>query len=252
MSEAAQTAARSAGFTPFAALRYRDFAVFAAARLLTTLSWQILGAAVGWQVWQLTRDPLSLAFVGLVQFLPFILLVLPAGQIADRVDRRLVLIGAYAVEASCAGAVVVVHALGRNSRLAGVRRDDAVRLRAARSGCRRARPSRRISCRAKCFPSAVAVNSTLFQIGVIAGPAIGGLLLLWGPQAAYGTVAVPARRSRWCSSPRIKPVRARCARGRFQARAICSKACDSCFAGARCSAPSRWTCSPCCSAVPPR
>ena len=38
------------------------------------------------------------------------------------------------------------------------------------------------------FPSAVAVNSTLFQTGVIIGPALGGLLLLWGPQAAYGTV----------------------------------------------------------------
>ena len=63
MSEPGQLAALSSGFTPFAALRYRDFTVFAAARLLTTLSWQILGAAVGWQVWQLTRDPLSLAFV---------------------------------------------------------------------------------------------------------------------------------------------------------------------------------------------
>ena len=42
------------------------------------------------------------------------------------------------------------------------------------------------------FPSAVAVNSTLFQIGVITGPALGGLLLLWGPKAAYGTVAVSA------------------------------------------------------------
>src|SRR5262245_11081664 len=99
MSTAGPTAAPSSGSTPLAALRYRDFTVFALARLFTTLAWQILGAAVGWQVWQLTHDPLSLAFIGLSLFLPFVLLVLPAGQIADRADRRLLLVGAYSIEA---------------------------------------------------------------------------------------------------------------------------------------------------------
>ena len=115
MSTAGPSAAPSSGITPFAALKHRDFAVFAAARLCTTLSWQILGAAVGWQVWQLTRNPLSLAFVGLVQFLPFVLLVLPAGQIADRTDRRLVLIGAYTRRSSVQRTAAVVHAFRRNA-----------------------------------------------------------------------------------------------------------------------------------------
>ena len=99
MSTVGPAAAPSSGIHPLAALKHRDYAVFAAARFCTTLSWQILGAAVGWQVWQLTRNPLSLAFVGLTQFLPFVLLVLVGGQIADRTDRRLVLIAAYTVEA---------------------------------------------------------------------------------------------------------------------------------------------------------
>ena len=89
-----------------AALQHRDFAVFAGARFCATLAWQILGATVGYQIYQLTRDPLALAFVGLAQFLPFVLCVLPAGQVADRFDRRMVLVCAYAVEAACALALL--------------------------------------------------------------------------------------------------------------------------------------------------
>ncbi len=89
-----------------AALQHRDFAVYALARFCATLSWQILGAAVGYQLYQLTHDPLALAFVGLAQFLPFVLCVLPAGQVADRFDRRMVLICAYSVEATCAAVLL--------------------------------------------------------------------------------------------------------------------------------------------------
>ena len=173
--------------TPFAALRHRDFAAYAAARFCATLSWQILGAAVGWQVYQLTHDPLALAFVGLVQFLPFVLLVLPAGQIADRSDRRLVLIGAYAVEATCSGLLLWFT-------LAGVKAVWPVFVAMTLFGCGRAfwMPTGQAMTPnlvpRDVFPSAVAVNSTLFQVGVIVGPAIGGMLLVWGPQAAYGTV----------------------------------------------------------------
>jgi MFS family permease len=180
------SAAPSTAITPFVALKHRDFAVFALARFCTTLSWQVLGAAVGWQVWQLTRDPLSLAFVGLVQFLPFFLLVLPAGQVADRVDRRLVLIGAYTVEACCSGLLLWFT-------LADVQAIWPVFLAMTLFGAGRAfwMPTGQAITPnlvpVEVFPSAVAVNSTLFQIAVIGGPALGGLLLVWGPQAAYAT-----------------------------------------------------------------
>jgi MFS family permease len=187
MSTAAgPSAAPSPGITPFAALKHRDFAVFAAARLCTTLSWQILGAAVGWQVWQITRNPLSLAFVGLVQFLPFVLLVLPAGQIADRTDRRLVLIGAYTVEGLCSALLLWFT-------LSGVKEVWPVFVAMTFFGAGRAfwMPTGQAITPnlvpPEAFPSAVAVNATLFQTGVITGPALGGLLLVWGPQAAYAT-----------------------------------------------------------------
>jgi MFS family permease len=90
----------------FSVLRYRDFTVYAVARFCTSLAWEMLGVAVGWQVYQLTRNPLDLGFVGLAQFLPFVLLVLPAGYVADHADRRLVLVGAYGTQGICAGVLL--------------------------------------------------------------------------------------------------------------------------------------------------
>jgi len=52
---------------------------------------QIQSVAVGWQVYDITRDPVALGYVGLSIFLPMLLLVLPAGDLADRVDRRFML-----------------------------------------------------------------------------------------------------------------------------------------------------------------
>lgn len=172
--------------SPFAALRYRDFAAFAVARFCATLSWQMLTAAAGWQVWQLTRDPLDLAFLGLAQFLPFFVLVLPAGHLADHVDRRKVLLLAYLIEACCAGlllwftfsgARVVWPALVAMG-LFGVGR--AFWMPAGQAITPNLVPP-------EIFPKAVAVNSSLFQTGVIVGPGIAGLLLLIGPHAVYGT-----------------------------------------------------------------
>src|SRR5262245_29599547 len=172
---------------PLAALRHRDFAIYALARFCTTLSWQMLNVAVGWQVYQLTRDPLDLGLIGLAQFLPFVLLVLPAGQIADRADRRLVLIGAYTVEACCAAVLLWFT-------ISGAQHIWPVFVAMTLFGAGRAfwMPTGQAITPnlvpVTVFPSAVAVNSTLFQTGVIVGPAIGGLLLLWGPRLVYTTV----------------------------------------------------------------
>jgi MFS family permease len=214
MSAAGPSAAPSSGITPLAALKHRDYAVFAIARLCTTLSWQILGAAVGWQVWQLTRDPLSLAYVGLVQFLPFVLLVLPAGQVADRMDRRLVLIGAYSVEAICSALLLWFT-------LSGVNAMWPVLIAMTLFGAGRAfwMPTGQAITPnlvpPEAFPSAVAVNATLFQTGVIAGPALGGLLLVWGPQAAYvATLSLLVLAVILMTT--LKPVRAETAVGDFK------------------------------------
>ena len=53
---------------------------------------------MGWQVYDMTRDPIALGYVGLCIFLPMVLLVLPAGDLADRIDRRMMLIASYIVQ----------------------------------------------------------------------------------------------------------------------------------------------------------
>ncbi len=161
------------------AFGHRDFRRYAIGRFCATLAWQMLGVAVGWQVYALTRDPLDLGLVGLSQFLPFLALVLPGGQLADRVDRRMVMICAYAVEALCA--VVLI-----GFTLQGGREVWPVFAAMALFGAGRAfwMPSGQAMVvnlvPTEVFPTAVGLNSTLFQTAVIVGPAIGGVLYAFG------------------------------------------------------------------------
>jgi MFS family permease len=169
----------------FSVLRHRDFAAYAAARFFTTLAWQMLGVAVGWQVYHLTRDPLDLGFVGLSEFLPFVLLVLPGGHVADRADRRSVLVGAYSVQGVCAGVLLwftlagathvwpVFVAMG----LFGAARAFAMPAALAMTPNLVPREA---------FPQAVALNSMSLEAASITGPSLGGLLYLLGPAVVYG------------------------------------------------------------------
>src|ERR1700748_151147 len=171
--------------TALSPLRHRDFAVYAAARFCPTLTTAMLDVAVGWQVYQLTRNPLDLGLVGLAQFLPFVLLVLPAGYIADHADRRMVLIGAYTVQGICAGVLLWFT-------LAGATQVWPVFAAMALYGTGRAfsMPTSQAMTPnlvpPEVFPKAVAFNSVLLEIAIIVGPSLGGLLYLWGPNVVYG------------------------------------------------------------------
>ena len=158
-----------------AALRYPDFRRYAFGRFFATMAWQMLGVAVGWQVYAITRDPLDLGLVGLAQFLPFLALVLPGGQVADRADRRLVMVAAYGVEALCA--IVLI-----GFTLSGSREVWPVFLAMALFGAGRAfwMPSGQAMVvnlvPREVFPSAVAFNSTS---GVKGGARTYDLVHVW-------------------------------------------------------------------------
>ena len=65
---------------PYAALRFRDFRLLISGTFLAIIGEQMIGVAIGWELYERTRNPLDLGLVGLVQVLPVLLFVLPAGQ----------------------------------------------------------------------------------------------------------------------------------------------------------------------------
>ncbi len=162
-----------------AALAHRDFRRYTLGRFFATLVWQMLGVAVGWQVFSITRDPLDLGLVGLAQFLPFFALVLPAGQLADRRDRRLVIVAAYLIEILCVLTLIWFSWSGSQDvrwvflamALFGAGR--AMWMPASQAMVVNLVPT-------PVFPAAVAFNSTLFEVAVIVGPAVGGILYAFG------------------------------------------------------------------------
>src|SRR5207247_8101546 len=83
---------------PYAALRHRNFRWLLVSYALSTVAREAQIVVVGWQVFALTRDPLSLGLIGLAEALPLIAMALYAGHVADRVSRRTVAIaGTFAV-----------------------------------------------------------------------------------------------------------------------------------------------------------
>ena len=172
----------------FAVLRNRDFTLFLAARFLATLAVQMQTVAVGWQVYEVTRDPLDLGLIGLSQFLPFVLLILPAGHMADSRDRRRIITLCFALECVCALLLLALAVHGLHSAapvfavmvLFGIARAFAMPTGQALLPNLVSREQ---------FGTAVALNSSTWQVATIAGPALGGVVYLSGAPVVYGTVA---------------------------------------------------------------
>ncbi|MFA5262833.1 MAG: MFS transporter, partial [Opitutaceae bacterium] len=168
----------------FAVLAHRDFRYFLISRFLSAFSLFMVGVAVGWQVYDLTHDPLALGFVGLAQFLPAFLLTLPGGVAADRFDRRRVLLVGYLLELTVAalfllmtyfsvGKIGIIYAVVA---LIGVGR--AILTPASLSLVPVLVPQEQLV-------RAVAWSSSAFQAAMIAGPAVGGFLYALGPIYVY-------------------------------------------------------------------
>src|SRR3982751_3308063 len=96
----------------FAIFRHRGYALYWIARFLGSFATQIVSVAVGWQVYDLTRDPFDLGIIGLVQFLPAMALVLVTGSVADRFNRRAIMAACLVGEALCAMALLMFVIVG--------------------------------------------------------------------------------------------------------------------------------------------
>jgi len=171
------------------AFRHRSFRLFWGARFLATFAAQIVGVAVGWQIYAMTSSPLDLGLVGLVQFAPALALVLVSGHVADRFNRRAIMGIGQLVEALATGTILVLTLAGIITTLwifvllftIGVAR--AFMNPAGSSLVPNLVPPADLG-------SAVALASTAWNVANILGPVAGGLLYGVSSGAAYGVAFV--------------------------------------------------------------
>ncbi len=177
---------RSAG----AAFHYPNFCLYQAARFLLIAGLEMQSVAVGWQIYEITRRPLDLGLAGLAQFLPSLMFFLVGGHVADRFDRRHVLLLCYSSFALCALALLTITLHG----LHGV---APVYLVLVTMGFIRifngpaGQAFAPLLVPAAVFPNAAAWGSSIFNAATILGPMIGGLLyaLRGNPIAVYAAAA---------------------------------------------------------------
>ena len=167
----------------------REFLAYFAARQTAGLAYSVETVAIGWQIYMLRHNPFDIGLVGLMLFVPQLVLAIPAGAMADRFDRRIVCVACTAGEmlaelaflglvlahvhsvALNLGAVALVgiaHSLGspaERSLLAGIVRSEK-------------------------FAPAQAISTSAMQVVTIAGPAVGGLLIAYSVPAAFAAAAV--------------------------------------------------------------
>jgi MFS family permease len=164
-----QTSAGAVAFT------YRDFRLYQSARALVIMGAEAQSVAVAWQIYQITHSALDLGYTGLALFLPGLLFLLPSGHVADRFDRRHVILICYALQMLCTGALFwfaytgihrilpiyfVLFLIGTGRSFSGPASTALVPQLVPQEH----------------FVNAVTWGATVFQFANIVGPAIGGLL----------------------------------------------------------------------------
>ncbi|MBY5875021.1 MFS transporter [Rhizobium ruizarguesonis] len=172
----------------FAAFRHSSYTRFFFARFLLSFSQQIVSVAVGWQMYDQTGSAIYLGLIGLVQFLPSLLLILVTGSVADRYNRRAIAALCSLVSAVCTLALLVMTVMGTFTPLPvfavllifGIER--AFMSPAVQSLAPNLVPEGALS-------NAIAWNSSSWQLAAITGPVLGGLLYGVSASTAY-TVAV--------------------------------------------------------------
>ncbi|MGB6651407.1 MAG: MFS transporter [Xanthobacteraceae bacterium] len=170
-------------------LRHPAYVRFLYVRVAASVAQQIQVVAVGWQMYELTNSPFHLGLIGLVQFSPAVGLFVFTGHVADHYDRRLVTFLAQLVEAIAVAALAFANATGRLTPelLLGmafvVGTGRAFEQPSLQSVLPNIVPS-------ELLPRAIAGSSSASQTAVIAGPALGGILIEISPTLVFTVCAV--------------------------------------------------------------
>jgi MFS family permease len=165
-------------------LRHRDFALFWVALLFESFALTMATVAIGWQVYSVRESPLDLGLVGLAEFLPLLLLALPAGQLADRISRRRIIVVMIALDVVVLSVLLWITAEGVTrvwpffalAFVTGV--GSALGAPAGRALTPSLVPQ-------EILVSALAQRSIAFQMSAVVGPAVGGVLFAFHPELVY-------------------------------------------------------------------
>jgi MFS family permease len=168
--------------------RHQSFAFYWVSRVSSTVALQMQAVAVGWQMYDITHNPLDLGLVGLMQFIPAALFVLIAGHLADRYDRRNIVRACQLVAGLASATLAFGTARGwmtRESLLAIVfvtgsaRSFEQTTLSTLLPGI----------VPLPLLARATAAGASATQVAVIGGPAAGGLLYAVSPLLVYALCA---------------------------------------------------------------
>jgi MFS family permease len=181
----------------FKALKIPEFRNYTFARLFITLGMQMQAVIVGWQVYQLTKDPFSLGLIGLAEAVPSILTALISGHIVDISDRKKILFSSFVLMFFCSSSLLFIStdlltsltnykviAIYSIIFISGIARGFSMPSAFALLG--QIIPK-------ELYPNAISWNTSTWQVGAVAGPAIGGLLYgYFGVSLSYVSVVVMA------------------------------------------------------------
>jgi MFS family permease len=201
----------------FSIFQHGAFARFWAFRFASVLGFQIQATALGWQIYDISRDAgrsigdaaFLLGLVGLFQFVPLLLLSLIGGQAADRYDRRIILLCTSAARAVVTASLLIVPTLPANAAIAWI-----LGVAAATGALSAFSPAAATAILSQlvpraALPQAIALNSLAFTTGAVIGPALGGVLYGFGAQTAYGAalglIAVAFTTLAFTRTPRHEP-----------------------------------------------
>lgn len=177
----------------YAVLRYRDFRTFLTFRFFTTLAFQMQSVIVGWQVYELTHDPLAIGMTGLAEAIPNILTALFAGHAADRYNRKRIiflftflflsgttLLTLFSIPSTGIMAAFGILPIYLVVMISGVSRSFLYPSIISLMATLVPRPL---------YPNSSTWNTMVWHVGAITGPAIGGLIYgFFGVRMAYLTV----------------------------------------------------------------
>ncbi len=180
---------------PYIALRFWEFRNFTIARLCITIASQMQAVIVGWQIYEITKDPLSLGLIGLAEAIPSISVLFFSGHITDTSDRKKIVMASVFLMTICSMLLLVIASgsLDFTDQMTVYGIYAVIFLSGIGRGFSAPSFFAFVSqlVPKENLPNAITWNTTTWQTGAVSGPAIGGLLYgIIGPTNTYVTILI--------------------------------------------------------------